>query len=145
MKNEEIKNEELEVKASETQQEAEVKEEVKNEEQQAPVEEPKEEAKAEPEKKPKKGIWGHIKAGAQWVYDHRGIVLAGVGFAAGAAVVGTCEYEKGRADQASYMTRNGQQDQQALPDNSNSDEAESDEIEDAEFQEIKTSDEQSEE
>ena len=141
MKNEEIKKEELneESKAQETEQET------KNEEpkQQAPAEEQKEEQKeAEPAKKPKKGIWGHIKAGAQWVYDHRGIVLAGVGFAAGAAVVGTCEYEKGRADQASYMTRNGQQDQQALPDNQAE---ESEVIEDAEFHEIETSDEQSEE
>ena len=77
------------------------------------------------------------------MYDHRGIVLAGVGFAAGAAVVGTCEYEKGRADQANYMARNnGQQDQPQLPDNS--DEA-TEEIEDVEFKEIETSDEQSEE
>lgn len=139
MKNEEIKEEKKELeKTSETQQEAEVKEEVKNEE--APKEEQKEEAKAEPEKPKKKGIWGHIKSGAKWVYDHRGIVLAGVGFAAGAAVVGTCEYEKGRADQANYMARNnGQQDQPQLPDN-NSDEAE-EEIEDAEFKEIETIDE----
>ena len=138
MKNEEIKETKELEKASETQQEAEVKEEVKEEE--APKEEQKEEAKAEPEKPKKKGIWGHIKAGAQWVYDHRGLVLAGVGFAAGAAVVGTCEYEKGRADQASYMTRNGQGQQEALPDN-NSDEAESEVIEDAEFKEIETTDE----
>lgn len=137
MKNEEIKETKELEKASETQQEAEVKEEVKEEE--APKEEQKEEAKAEPEKKPKKGIWGHIKSGAKWVYDHRGIVLAGVGFAAGAAVVGTCEYEKGRADQANYMARNnGQQDQPQLPDNS--DEA-TEEIEDVEFKEIETTDE----
>ena len=139
MKDKEIKEEkELEVKASEETQVTEPKEEVKEEE--APKEEQKEEAKAEPEKKPKKGIWGHIKSGAKWVYDHRGIVLAGVGFAAGAAVVGTCEYEKGRADQANYMARNnGQQDQPQLPDN-NSDEA-SEEVEDVEFHEIETTDE----